>query len=53
MQQSLASPSLAGTDQLQRGLAGWLREARAAGLTREDMAAVFDRALRESEEGVA
>jgi GntR family transcriptional regulator len=53
VQQSLASPSLAGTDRLQRALAGWVDEARAAGLTREDMAALFDRALRESEEGVA
>ena len=53
VRQSLASPSLAGTDRLQRALAGWVREARTAGLTGEDMAALFDRALRESEEGVA
>jgi GntR family transcriptional regulator len=53
VQQSLASPSLAGTDRLQRALAGWVHQARAAGLTSEDMAALFDRALRESEEGVA
>jgi GntR family transcriptional regulator len=53
VQQSLASPSLARTDRLQRALAGWMDQARAAGLTREDMAALFDRALRESEEGVA
>jgi GntR family transcriptional regulator len=53
VQQSLVSPSLAGTDRLQRELAGWLAEARTAGLTSEDMAALFDRALRESEEGVA
>jgi GntR family transcriptional regulator len=53
VQQSLASPSLAGTDHLQRALAGWVRQARAAGLTHQDMAALFDRAVRESEEGVA
>jgi GntR family transcriptional regulator len=54
VQQSLASPSLVGTDRLQRALAGWVREARAAGLTREDMAALFDQAVRRSqEEGVA
>jgi GntR family transcriptional regulator len=53
VQQSLVSPSLAGTDRLQRKLAGWVHDARAAGLTTEDMAALFDRALRESEEGVA
>jgi GntR family transcriptional regulator len=53
VQQSLASPSLAGTDRLQRALAGWVHDARAAGLTGEDMAALFDRAVRESEEGVA
>jgi GntR family transcriptional regulator len=53
VQQSLVSPSLAGTDRLQRALAGWVRQARAAGLTHQDMAALFDRAVRESEEGVA
>jgi GntR family transcriptional regulator len=53
VQQSLVSPSLAGTDRLQRALADWVREARSAGLTGEDMAALFDRALREAEEGVA
>jgi GntR family transcriptional regulator len=53
VQQSLVSPSLAGTDHLQRALADWVREARSAGLTGEDMAALFDRALREAEEGVA
>jgi GntR family transcriptional regulator len=53
VQQSLVSPSLAGTDRLQRALAGWVQDARTAGLTREDMTALFDRALRESEEGVA
>jgi GntR family transcriptional regulator len=53
VQQSLVSPSLAGTDRLQRELAAWVQDARAAGLTGEDMAALFDRALRESEEGVA
>jgi GntR family transcriptional regulator len=53
IQQSLASPSLAGTDRLQRALAGWVHEARAAGLTREDMAALFHQAVRGSEEGVA
>lgn len=53
VQQSLVSPSLAGTDRLQRELAGWVAEARTAGLTTEDMAALFDRALRDSEEGVA
>ena len=53
VQQSLVSPSLAGTDRLQRALAGWVHDARTAGLTTEDMAALFDRALRESEEGVA
>jgi GntR family transcriptional regulator len=53
VQQSLVSPSLAGTDRLQRALAAWVQDARAAGLTTEDMAALFDRALRESEEGVA
>jgi GntR family transcriptional regulator len=53
VQQSLASPSLAGTNQLQRELAGWVREARAAGLTGEDMAALFDQAVRRSQEGVA
>jgi GntR family transcriptional regulator len=53
VQQSLASPSLAGTDHLQRALVGWVRDARAAGLTGEDMAALFERALRESQEGVA
>jgi GntR family transcriptional regulator len=51
--QSLVSPSLAGTDRLQRVLVGWVSEARAAGLTREDIVALFDRAVRESEEGVA
>src|SRR5919201_510067 len=39
--------------ELERALAGWVHQARAAGLTGEDMAALFDRALRESEEGVA
>ncbi len=53
VQQSLASPSLAGTDGLQRALASWVRDARAAGLTAEDMTALFDRALRQSEEVVA
>ena len=53
VQQSLVSPSLAGTDRLQRALAGWVRDARAAGLTAEDMTALFDRALRQSEEVVA
>jgi GntR family transcriptional regulator len=53
VQQSLASPSLAGTDHLQRALAGWVHQARAAGLTREDMAALFDQAVRGSQEGVA
>jgi len=53
VQQSLASPSLAGTDHLQRALAGWVHDARTAGLTREDMAALFERALRDSQEGVA
>jgi GntR family transcriptional regulator len=53
IQQSLASPSLAGTDHLQRALAGWVHQARAAGLSREDMAALFDQAVRGSEEGVA
>jgi GntR family transcriptional regulator len=53
VQQSLASPSLAGTDHLQRALAGWVHQARAAGLTREDMAALFDQAVRSAEEGVA
>jgi GntR family transcriptional regulator len=53
VQQSLVSPSLAGTDRLQGALAAWVQDARAAGLTTEDMAALFDRALRESEEGVA
>jgi GntR family transcriptional regulator len=53
VQQSLVSPSLAGTDRLQRALASWVHDARTAGLTREDMTALFDRALRESEEGVA
>jgi GntR family transcriptional regulator len=53
VQQSLVSPSLAGTDRLQRALASWVRDARAAGLTAEDMTALFDRALRQSEEVVA
>lgn len=53
VQQSLASPSLAGTERLQRALAGWVREARAAGLTAEDMAALFDQAIRDAREGVA
>jgi GntR family transcriptional regulator len=53
VQQSLASPSLAGTDRLQRALAAWVREARAAGLTHEDMAALFDRAVRGAEGVVA
>jgi len=53
VQQSLVSPSLAGTDRLQRALAGWVRQARTAGLTREDMAALFDQAVRDAEEGVA
>jgi GntR family transcriptional regulator len=53
VQQSLVSPSLAGTDRLQRALANWVRNARAAGLTAEDMTALFDRALRQSEEVVA
>jgi GntR family transcriptional regulator len=53
VQQSLVSPSLAGTDRLQCALAAWVQDARAAGLTTEDMAALFDRALRKSEEGVA
>jgi GntR family transcriptional regulator len=53
IQQSLVGPSLAGTDRLQRALAGWVHDARTAGLTREDMAALLDRALREAEEGVA
>jgi GntR family transcriptional regulator len=53
VQQSLASPSLAGTDRLQRALAGWVDEARAAGLTREDMTALFDRTVRGAEGEVA
>jgi GntR family transcriptional regulator len=53
VRQSLVSPSLAGTDRLQRALAGWVRDARTAGLTSEDMTALFGRALRESQEGVA
>lgn len=53
VRQSLASPSLAGADRLRRALAGWVREARAAGLTSEDMAALFDQAVRGSEEVVA
>ncbi|HZD68919.1 MAG TPA: GntR family transcriptional regulator [Actinomycetes bacterium] len=53
VQQSLVSPSLVGTDRLQRALAGWVHDARGAGLAREDMAALFDRAVRESEEGIA
>jgi GntR family transcriptional regulator len=53
VQQSLVSPSLAGTDRLQRALASWVHDARAAGLTAEDMTALFDRALRQSEEVVA
>ena len=53
VQQSLVSPSLAGTDRLQRALAGWVRQAHTAGLTREDMAALFDQAVRDAEEGVA
>jgi GntR family transcriptional regulator len=53
VQQSLASPSLAGAGPLQRELALWVQDARAAGLTGEDMAALFERALRESEEVVA
>jgi GntR family transcriptional regulator len=53
VQQSLASPSLAGTDHLQRALAGWVHEARAAGLTREDMTALFDQAVRGAEGEVA
>ena len=53
VQQSLVSPSLAGTERLQRALAGWVHDARAAGLTDEDMTALLARALRESEEGVA
>jgi GntR family transcriptional regulator len=53
VQQSLSSPSLAGTDHLQRALADWVRDARTAGLTSEDMAALFDQAVRGAEEGVA
>ena len=53
VQQSLVSPSLAGTDRLQHALASWVHDARAAGLTAEDMTALFDRALRQSEEVVA
>jgi GntR family transcriptional regulator len=53
VQQSLVSPSLTGTERLQRALAGWVRDARAAGLTADDMAALFDRAIREAREGVA
>jgi GntR family transcriptional regulator len=53
VQQSLASPSLAGTERLQRALAGWVHDARAAGLSREDMAALFDQAVRGAEEVVA
>jgi GntR family transcriptional regulator len=53
VQQSLASRSLAGTDRFQRALAGWVDEARAAGLTREDMTALFDRAIRGAEGEVA
>jgi GntR family transcriptional regulator len=53
VQQSLASPSLAGTERLQRALAGWVRDARAAGLTAEDMTALFDQAIRDAREGVA
>ncbi len=53
VRQSLASPSLVGADRLRRALAGWVREARAAGLTSEDMAALFDQAVRGSEEVVA
>jgi GntR family transcriptional regulator len=53
VQQSLASPSLAGTDRLQHALAGWMDQARAAGLTREDMTALFDRAVRGAEGEVA
>jgi len=53
VQQSLVSPSLVGTDRLQRALASWVHDARTAGLTREDMAALFDQAVRDAEEGVA
>jgi GntR family transcriptional regulator len=53
VQQSLVSPSLAGTDRLQHALTSWVHDARAAGLTAEDMTALFDRALRQSEEVVA
>jgi GntR family transcriptional regulator len=53
VQQSLASPALAGTGRRQRELAGWVRDARAAGLTAEDMAALFDQAVRGSQEVVA
>lgn len=53
VQQSLLSPSLAGTERLQRALAGWVHDARTAGLTREDMADLFDHALRDAEEGAA
>src|SRR5919106_1803579 len=47
VQQSLASPSLAGAGPLQRELALWVQDARAAGLTGEDRAALCERALRE------
>jgi GntR family transcriptional regulator len=53
VQQSLASPSLAAAGRLQRELARWVHDARVAGLTAEDMAALFDQAVRGSQEVVA
>ena len=43
---SLAGPSLAAQAALRRGLEGWLRRARAAGLEREDVVALVETTLR-------
>ena len=43
---TLAGPSLTSQADLREGLVAWLREAQAAGLTREDLTALIDTTLR-------
>jgi DNA-binding transcriptional regulator YhcF (GntR family) len=46
--ETLTEPSLAGHAELRAELVAWLRKAEAAGLSREDIAALIDTTLRSS-----
>ncbi|HWE88119.1 MAG TPA: GntR family transcriptional regulator [Pseudonocardiaceae bacterium] len=50
---TLAGPSLANQAELREDLVSWLRKAEAAGLAREDVAALIDTTLRATFDGQA